>query len=120
MPVSYARRKLANVLPPEAVPPEVVPPAPDVLVLLPLLPHADAISARPTARDAAVRSHFHECLRFKVVTSRARFMSRRRSHEAGPSRAPCILTYGDGARLVRSDADQFVRAEISAGGERRT
>jgi hypothetical protein len=116
MPVSYARRKLANVLPPEAVPPDVVPPDPDVLVLLPLLPHADAINARPTARDAAVRSHFHVCLRFKVVTSRARFMSRRRSHKgrAFPLRA-CILTDDEGAKLVRTDGDQFVRAGIPAG-----
>ena len=42
MPVSYAMRKLANVLPPDAVL-DVVPPEPDVLVFFPLLPHADAI-----------------------------------------------------------------------------
>src|SRR4051812_19414767 len=86
MPVSYARRKLANVLPPEAVPPDVVPPDPDVSVLLPLLPHADAINARPTASDAAVNSHFHVCLRFKVVTSQARFIrgKRARNNEAFP------------------------------------
>jgi hypothetical protein len=63
--------KLAKVLPPEDVA-AVVPPDPDLL----LLPHADAMSARPTASDAAVTSHFHVCLRFKVVTSRVRFMSR--------------------------------------------
>src|SRR5258706_5310905 len=100
MPVSYARRKLANVLPPEAVPPDVVPPDPDVLVLLPLLPHADAISARPTAREAAVRSHFRVCLRFKVVTSRARFLSRRRSRRAGlPARGAFLLTAEGGSEL---------------------
>src|SRR4051794_35858321 len=93
MPVSYARRKLANVLPPEAVPPDVVPPDSDVLVLLPLLPHADAINARPTARDAAVRSHFHVCLRFKVVTSRARFIRGEGAERQGlPARRAFLLT----------------------------
>jgi hypothetical protein len=71
MPVSYARRKLANVLPPEAVVLVlvVVVPAPAGAALL-LLPHADAMSAKPTDKDAAVTSHFHVCLRFKAVTSR--------------------------------------------------
>ena len=90
MPVSYAMRKLANVLPPEAVP-DVVPPDPDVLVFLPLLPHADAMSARPTARDAAVTSHFHVCLRFKVVTSRVRFRSRQRRRNGEAFRARAFL-----------------------------
>jgi hypothetical protein len=64
-----AMRKLGNVLPPLVVVlVAVVPPEPALLLLL--LPHADAISARPTAREAAVASHFHECLRFNFVTSR--------------------------------------------------
>jgi hypothetical protein len=65
MPVSYAMRKLSNDFP-LAFP--VVPPDADVVVpLAPPPPHAAAISEMPTARDAAMTSHFHGCLRVKSL-----------------------------------------------------
>src|SRR5512141_282951 len=65
MPVSYATLKSGKVLPLDD--PEVVPPPPEVvLLLLPPPPHAAARNARPTARVAAVTSHFHRILRFKT------------------------------------------------------
>src|SRR3954453_17539018 len=80
MPVSYAGRKLGTVFPPEGGardggrPAHGGPAHPAVLVLSPLLPQADTINARPTARDAGVKSHFRVCLRFKVFTSQAGFI----------------------------------------------
>src|SRR3954466_6277914 len=72
MPVSIAMRKFGKVLP---LPDVVSPPDADVVVPLPLLlpPHAAAISESPTAKEAAVTSHFHGCLRVKVATSSAGF-----------------------------------------------
>jgi hypothetical protein len=86
-----AMRKLGNVLPPLVVVlVAVVPPEPALLLLL--LPHADAISARPTAREAAVASHFHECLRFNFVTSRVSDSCRGQGAEmAKPSASAAFL-----------------------------
>src|SRR6476469_5979057 len=65
IPVSYAILKSGKVLPLDD--PEVVPPPEAVVVLLlPPPPHAAARNARPTARVAAVTSHFHRILRFKT------------------------------------------------------
>jgi hypothetical protein len=65
MPVSYAILKFAKLLPVDD--PDVVLLDADVVLLLPPPPpHAAATSARPTARVAAVISHFHRILRFKT------------------------------------------------------
>src|SRR5712691_8584047 len=82
-------RKLSNAF---AVPP-VFPPETDVVVPLapPPPPHAAAMSETPTAKDAAVTSHFHGCLRVKSLPPEAGFDGAAKGTPS-PSARPCILT----------------------------
>ena len=74
------------------VPVAVVPPEPDAALLL-LLPQADAMSARPTAREAAVSQPLP---RVPTVQRRYlpgfRFLSRPRRRNGETFRVCCILT----------------------------
>jgi hypothetical protein len=70
-------RKLSKALPLvlPADPPDADVVVPSLLLLLP--PHAAAMSETPTAKDAAMLSHFQECLRFKLVPPKAGFIGAR-------------------------------------------
>src|SRR6185437_11445752 len=107
MPVSYAMRKLGNVLPDVLPPDELV-----VDLLPPPPPHPAATNATQAVMDAAA-SHFPAFLRFKSYLPILHFAVGGAETTPTPS-ARCIVPDVQGGRLVRTGSQAGLKAEKTA------